>query len=277
MKRVYKLDYQAAESRGELDKWRKSLQLNRDCRDALVAAMRQGYDGYTASSIDVKPVAEQFGYERILWVLANTINHHKGDGRISRAIIQWAENMGIPDDHNNSYFFMNEHPGLIGILAGMVQKEADAAKKPRLTLYQHSREEAVQRGELDRWQASHDKNKACADALTEAIDNGGYHDLAAAVKPILKEFGFRRVLWVLANTLQISPADGHFSDNLEWAKAVPVPDDEKELRYGFYVRSHAGYVDTAIRAVLRLLQERAADTQQEPSAQTLDGEMEDER
>ena len=277
MKRVYKLDYQTAESRGEVDKWRKSLRLNQDCRDALVAAMRQGYDGYTASSIDVKPVAEQFGYERILWVLANTINHHKGDGRISRAIIQWAENMGIPDDHNNSYFFMNEHPGLIGILADMVQKEADAAKKPRLTLYQRSRDEAVQRNELDRWQASHDKNKACAGALTKAIDEG-HGDIPGAALSAVEKYGIRRVMWVLANTVQlIDPAHPSISvSHRRWVEAVPVPPDENALRDDFAVIAHPAHIDMAVRAVWQLLQERSAPAERSPAAQE-DEEMEDGR
>lgn len=269
MKRVYKLDYQTAETRGELDKWRKSLQLNQDCRDALVSAMRQGYDGYTASSIDVKPVAEQFGYERILWVLANTINHHKGDGRINRTIIQWAESMDVPDDRSNGYFLLNDNPGLISILASMVQKEADAAKKPRLTLYQRSRDEAVKRGELDRWQASFDKNRECAGALTKDIDGG---DIPGAVLSTVEKYGIRRVIWVLANTVQlIDPTHPSISvSHRRWVETVPVPPDESGLRNEFSVSAFPSKIDMAIRTVMQLLRERSPAPQE-------DEEMEDER
>lgn len=277
MKRVYKLDSQTAETRGELDKWRRSLQLNQDCRDALVAAMRQGYDGYTVSSIDVKPVVEQFGYDRILWVLANTINHHKKDGRVSRAIIQWAEAVGIPDDRNNSYFLLNENPGLISILAGMVQKEAAAAKKPRLTLYQHSRDEAVQRGELDRWQASYDKNRECAGALTKGIEQG---DIPGAVLTAVEKYGIRRVMWVLANTVQLIDPN-HPSicvSHRRWLETAPIPHDERGLRDDFSVSALPSDIDMAVRVIEQLLRARAGTAQ--PLAERgneEDVEMEDER
>lgn len=275
---IYKKTLQQARDDGELDQWRASLDRNMECCAALEAAVATGYDGYAMSGVDVGPVVKEYGYPRIYMVLANAIMQNQGDHRISREVSAWAETVPIYPDRENGYYFSfnSVSPGIVNLLVKMVQEhqeQAKAAKPPRVTLYKHSRDEAVQRGELDRWQASHDRNVECARALTKAIDEG-FEDVPGAVRPVVETFGIRRVMWVLANTVQtIGSTDPRISeDNRAWAKEVPVPFNGT---YDYYAYSHPCHVDAAIHAVQQMLQERSGAAQ--PPAECEGEEMEDER
>ncbi|MEG3006729.1 MAG: DUF3849 domain-containing protein, partial [Oscillospiraceae bacterium] len=65
------------------------------------------------------------------------------------------------------------------------------------------------------------------------------------VKPVIAEFGYDRVNFVLANTLQQLRADGRFSrDNKEWAKGFFIPENKASNRnYEFTVTSHPAVLD----------------------------------
>lgn len=264
---IYVTPLEQARENGELEQWRTSLDLTMECRAALGAAIALGCDGRTMSGVDVGPVVKEYGYPRIYMVLASTILQHRGDGRISRAVSDWAKTVPTyPPDWDRDYFAIDSlHPGLADELVKMVkrsQNETVEARKPRVTLYRHSRAEAVERGELDRWQASHDLNVEVACTLTEAI-NERPANTRWTVRLAVDDYGIERVMWVLANTVQlIKPTDPLISaDNRAWAKEVPVPFDGKDMQYTLYVRSHPGDISTAICAVQQLLQERSGAAQ----------------
>ena len=68
----------------------------------------------------------------------------------------------------------------------------------------------------------------------EGMDMGG-----------IDRYGFDRVNWVLANTLQEKAHDGRFSqDNKRWAKGFFIPSDD--VRWHFCVESHPGLTDLFI-------------------------------
>lgn len=89
-------------------------------------------------------------------------------------------------------------------------------------LYLYSREEALRHGERDQWRDSYRENCDCdcARAIERAIAEN-YHDngLEDCAGSILDRYGFTRVNWVLANTMQQKSYDGRFSeDNKRWAR-----------------------------------------------------------
>lgn len=56
------------------------------------------------------------------WVLANTVQQKKEDGRISPENRQWAETLPIPQEEHNWQFEVNSHPGLTDLFIGDVRK-----------------------------------------------------------------------------------------------------------------------------------------------------------
>ena len=62
-----------AKSVGELDLYRVSLHENKNCKNAIDKAISENFDGFRLKKDCYKPVIEQFGQERMLYVLANTL------------------------------------------------------------------------------------------------------------------------------------------------------------------------------------------------------------
>ena len=116
----------------------------------------------------------------------------------------------------------------------------------RVPLYEWSLEDAVRNNERDLWRESHKENCDCARAIERAI-NENYHDnvLHDCVKPIIERYGFDRVNFVLANTVQQKKEDERFSeDNKKWARSIHIPRDE--VRWHFTVESHPGLTNLFI-------------------------------
>ncbi|NLV51609.1 MAG: DUF3849 domain-containing protein [Clostridiales bacterium] len=120
-------------------------------------------------------------------------------------------------------------------------------------LYPYSADEARRLGEINEWRESYRLNKACKGAIEEAIRNNfdGMHLNADCAKSVIEEYGFKRVNYVLANTVQRLDWDGRFSDaNKEWAKGSYIPHD-KEHNRDFVVGSHPAVLDGFINQARR--------------------------
>lgn len=107
-------------------------------------------------------------------------------------------------------------------------------------LYMNSAAEAKRYDELDRWRESHRANVACKTAIEDAIrrDFDGMHLKSGCVQSVLSEYGFKRMEWVLANTVQQKPDDGRFRpDNRKWANTFYIPRESHNL--DFVVESHS--------------------------------------
>lgn len=113
-------------------------------------------------------------------------------------------------------------------------------------LYRWSLQDAVTHNEVQDWRDSYRENCDCARAIERAIADQ-YHDniLENGTKDIIDRYGFDRVNWVLANTLQEKAHDGRFSqENKRWAKGFYIPRDD--VRWHFCVESHPGLTDLFI-------------------------------
>lgn len=112
-------------------------------------------------------------------------------------------------------------------------------------VYPYSAEEALRRNESALWRASHKANVACKKAIEEAIrrDFDGMHLNEGCLQSVLKEFGYKRVKWVLANTLREKEYDGRFSPaNREWAERAFIPPDRSH-NGEFAADSHPAVLD----------------------------------
>lgn len=122
-------------------------------------------------------------------------------------------------------------------------------------LYRWSRQDAVDLCELADWRESLRENRECAKAIEQAISEH-YHDniLENCTEELINRFGFDRINWVLANTLQEKSHDGRFSaSNKEWAAGFYIPNDE--TRWTFCVESHPGLTDLFVNQMRKAWQE----------------------
>lgn len=132
MKPLYKYSAETARHNGELDAWRESKKENIRCRDFLDEQIAKRFDGMTLPSDCVENTVKEFGYDRTMWVIANTIQNRKGDGRFHSRNTEWAKRFNIPDTGRNYEFALNSHSCLVDGAADDIRKENENIGKPEV-------------------------------------------------------------------------------------------------------------------------------------------------
>ena len=128
---VYRHSAEYAIQHGEIEAYRDSFKANMDCRDAIEKAIG---DNYRDNRLDSKNISVQlgqnFGMERVSYVLANTIRCKDHDGRISDGNKRWAETVPVAEDRSewgdnrNLRFIVDKtNPGLVDLLVNQVRKD----------------------------------------------------------------------------------------------------------------------------------------------------------
>ena len=126
---VYPYPADHARENVELDAYRASFRANVSCKDAIEAAIRDNYHDNRLDTATVGQVAEQFGQERMLYVLAATVRHFDYDGRISRDNKRWAntipayQNGDGMDGDRSVQFVVSSHPGLTDLFLTQARRE----------------------------------------------------------------------------------------------------------------------------------------------------------
>ena len=119
-------------TRGNKGSWTFTVRPSRanvSCKDAIEAAIRDNYHDNRLDTAAVGQVAEQFGQERMLYVLAATVRHFDYDGRISRDNKRWAntipvyENKDGVDSDRSVQFVVCSHPGLTDLFLTGARRE----------------------------------------------------------------------------------------------------------------------------------------------------------
>lgn len=110
----------------ERDLWRESYQLNCDCARAIEQAIAENYDGSRLADGCEKDILGEYGFDRVNWVLANTIHEKEQDGRISRGNKEWAKGFHIPQDTTQYQFVVDSHPGLLNLFVNDVRRDWQA-------------------------------------------------------------------------------------------------------------------------------------------------------
>lgn len=136
------------------------------------------------------------------------------------------------------------------------QKREQMRELRETPVYRYPADYARENGELEAYRASKKANITCRETidnmLTERFRGAGLDNPAAAVKEVVDQFGFERVLFVLANTVRWHDMDGRFSaDNRQWASTISVFDHENGADRGrsdYVLRSHAAIADAFITA-----------------------------
>ena len=127
---VYRQTGMYAREHGELEQFRQSNVANIACRAAIEKAITENFDGMRLRADAAEPVLREFGSERVLFVLANTVRHKDWDGRFSRENKAWAAALSIEPDvvmgmDSRLQFIVNSHPA---VLDGFILMAREAAQ-----------------------------------------------------------------------------------------------------------------------------------------------------
>ncbi len=99
-----------ARAEGQLQTWKDSQQANVLCRIAIESEIRQSFDGMYLDAGCAERVVEQFGFDRVRYVLAATVQEKDYDGRFSRSNKEWAAQTSV---FVNSQFVVESHPAVL--------------------------------------------------------------------------------------------------------------------------------------------------------------------
>lgn len=108
-------------------------QENVECKLAIEQAIARHYDGSRLDSAAAREVVEKFGTERVLYVLAGTLQQNEWDGRFSQDNKAWAKTAKAdPLFAHRRDFTVSSHPGLVDVLLTQVRRETE--KPPRASV-----------------------------------------------------------------------------------------------------------------------------------------------
>ncbi|MDE6902547.1 MAG: DUF3849 domain-containing protein [Lachnospiraceae bacterium] len=131
--KLYQLSVTEARARDEIPLFRESHKLNIACKDAIEAAIRENFDGFHLNENCAKAVIEEYGFDRVDWVLANTVQQKDYDGRFSRDNKAWAKTFPVPEsgssmfDHRLEYI-VESHPAVLDGFISLVRQEPGREK-----------------------------------------------------------------------------------------------------------------------------------------------------
>lgn len=131
---VYYESFGYAAENGEVDLYRISRQLNEECRNAIEEAIADNFDGMNLTDDATKSVVEQFGMERMGYILAYTLNYNNHDGRYSHSNREWADTTckGERGSNIRTDWIVRSHPAVLNGFVDMYRKElaADQQREP---------------------------------------------------------------------------------------------------------------------------------------------------
>lgn len=137
---VYYESFAYAAENGEVDLYRISRQLNEDCRNAIEEAIADNFDGMRLADDATKSVVEQFGMERMGYILAYTLNYNNHDGRYSHSNKKWADTTCKGERGNNirTDWIVRSHPAVLNGFVDMYRKElaAEQQREPEKSFVQ---------------------------------------------------------------------------------------------------------------------------------------------
>ena len=131
---VYYEPFNYAKENDEVDLYRTSYRLNSECKQAIHEAIADNYDGMYLGDDAVSQVVQQYGMERMGYILANTLHHKSYDGRFSHSNKEWAEQVSTPEHNADRMTFrtdwvVDSHPAILDGFVTMFREELEAQKE----------------------------------------------------------------------------------------------------------------------------------------------------
>ena len=126
---IYPYSAAYAREHGETEAYRQSKKENISCCDAIEEVIRKRFDGMHLAYDAAKVVLEEYGAERMSYVLANTVRHFSWDNRFSVENRKWAESIPVFEDKDpwgeerNVDFVVNSHPAVLDGFINLLREE----------------------------------------------------------------------------------------------------------------------------------------------------------
>ena len=113
---LYPFSFSEAKRSGQMDLWWESHRENIACARAIEQKISDGYTDNRLSETCAKEVIEAYGYDRVNWVLANTVRE------VNKT---WSRGFSIPKETlvRNSEFAVRSHPGLVELVIRQAREE----------------------------------------------------------------------------------------------------------------------------------------------------------
>lgn len=138
MEKIYSHSVIYALEHGEIEQYRLSHNTNVECKEAIEQAIAEHYRANRLGSEAVHQVVEQFGYDRVFLVLANTVRQKEWDGRISHSNREWAKAFPVPEDkdsfgkdRNRELIVDRSHTGLMDMFLTQARKEYQESQEQK--------------------------------------------------------------------------------------------------------------------------------------------------
>ena len=137
---VYRHTFDYAVAHGEEKQYRDSFHANVACKGAIEKAISQHYANNCMDALASQQVVHEFGFDRTLYVLANTIQLKDWDGRFSQDNKSWARSVQIAGgderirDHRWKFVVDKSHPGLTDMFATMVRHDQELDRSQRASV-----------------------------------------------------------------------------------------------------------------------------------------------
>ena len=122
-----------AAKQNDVDTSLDSRKLNIDCKNAIEQTIKENYDGTHLNPNGAFAVIENFGVERVSFVLANTLHQRFKDGRFSDRNKQWGASIKIPENIRqgvdlNKDYIVNSHSAVLNGFIDLVRHEIAARR-----------------------------------------------------------------------------------------------------------------------------------------------------
>jgi hypothetical protein len=137
---VYRHTFDYAVAHGEEKQYRDSFHANVACKGAIEKAISQHYAHNCMDALASQQVVHEFGFDRTMYVLANTIQLKDWDGRFSLDNKAWASTIQIAGgdegvrDHRWKFVVDKSHPGLTDMFTAMVRHDQAESEKQRASI-----------------------------------------------------------------------------------------------------------------------------------------------
>lgn len=131
---VYYGSFSYAKERDEVDLYRTSYRVNGECKRAIEEAISANFDGMYLKDGTATPVVQQYGWERVSYILANTLHEKQYDGRFSHRNKDWAKEV-CTQEHDADYvsfkidWLVNSHPAVLDGFVTMFRDELKLAQE----------------------------------------------------------------------------------------------------------------------------------------------------
>jgi hypothetical protein len=107
----------------EVDLWRASNKANVDCARAIENAISKDFNNNHLDENCAKSVIDEFGFDRVNFILKCTLKKSKDDLRFSDKNRDWGANTYIVESNNRDEYRVNVHPAVLDGFINQARRE----------------------------------------------------------------------------------------------------------------------------------------------------------